>query len=113
MLALYSTKVGTPSKPKPWMKAHYYNLCSLAHNKDLWWKKRQPQNAMGSKQMPSIKKEATPKCKGLKTKTLDEKETTPKCKGLKTKTFDKKAVALKYKRLKTKTFNKKRGNPRT
>jgi hypothetical protein len=56
-----------------------------------------------------MKKEATPKCKGLKTKTFDEKkrqpqnargskerppmkkEATPKCKGLKRKTSNKKS----------------------
>jgi hypothetical protein len=37
-----------------------------------------------------MKKEATPKCKGLKRKTSDEKEATPKYKGLKKKTSDEK-----------------------
>jgi hypothetical protein len=35
-----------------------------------------------------MKKEATPKCKGLKTKTSDEKRGNPKTQGLKTKTSD-------------------------
>jgi hypothetical protein len=43
---------------------------------------------IGSKQNSTIKKEATPKRKGLKTKTSDEKRGNPKCKGLKTKTSD-------------------------
>jgi hypothetical protein len=35
-----------------------------------------------------MKKEATPKRKGLKTKISDKKEATPKYKGLKIKTSD-------------------------
>jgi hypothetical protein len=42
-----------------------------------------------------MKKEATPKCKGLKSKTSNEKEATPKCKGLKPN-----------------TSNENRGNPK-
>jgi hypothetical protein len=52
-----------------------------AQNKDLRWKKRQPQNGKGSKQGPLIKKEATPKCKGHKTMTSDEKRSNPKVQG--------------------------------
>jgi hypothetical protein len=48
-----------------------------AEKKDLRGKKRQPQNARGSKERP-IKKEATPKCKGLNRKTSDEKRGNPK-----------------------------------
>jgi hypothetical protein len=51
---------------------------------------------MGSKQRPLMKKEATLKYKGLKTKTSDEKRGNLKCKGLKKK-----------------TSNEKRGNPKT
>jgi hypothetical protein len=40
-----------------------------AQNKDIQWKKRQPQNARGSKQRPPMKKESTLKCKGLQVKT--------------------------------------------
>jgi hypothetical protein len=36
-------------------------------------KKRQPQNARGSNQRPLIKKDETPKRKGLKSKTSDAK----------------------------------------
>jgi hypothetical protein len=69
-----------------------------------------------------MKKEATPKHMGLKTKTSDEKirnpkmqgaqnksppmkkEATPKRKGLKTKTFDKKEATPKYRGLNTKAL---------
>jgi hypothetical protein len=53
--------------------------------KDLWWKKRQPQNAGAQNERRLMKKEATPKCKGLIRKTSNEKKATPKPKGLKTK----------------------------
>jgi hypothetical protein len=57
-----------------------------AQNKDLRWKKRQPQNIRVSKQRPPMKIEATSKCKGLKTKTSDEKRGNPKThKGIKIK----------------------------
>jgi hypothetical protein len=54
-------------------------------------KKRQPQNARGSKERPLMKNEATPKRKGLK-KPPTEKEATPKCKGLSIKISDRKRV---------------------
>jgi hypothetical protein len=57
-------------------------------------KKRQPQNARGSKERPLMKKEATPKRKGLK-KPPTEKEATPECKGLSVKISDKKRVSKK------------------
>jgi hypothetical protein len=44
-----------------------------AQKKDLRWKKRQPENTRGSKERPMMKKELTPKRKGLKRKTSDEK----------------------------------------
>jgi hypothetical protein len=44
-----------------------------ALNKDLRWKKREPQNARGSKQRPLMKKEATLKHKGLQVKTFEGK----------------------------------------
>jgi hypothetical protein len=45
---------------------------------------------IGLNQRPPMKKEVTPKYKGLKPKTSNEKEVTPKHKGLKPKTSDKK-----------------------
>jgi hypothetical protein len=44
-----------------------------AQRKDLWWKKRQPQNARSSKQRSLMKKEVTPKRKGLQVKSSEEK----------------------------------------
>jgi hypothetical protein len=41
-------------------------------------KKKQPQNARGSKQSHPMKKKATLKYKGLKIKTSDEKRGNPK-----------------------------------
>jgi hypothetical protein len=41
-------------------------------------KKRQPQNARGSNQIPPMKTEATLKCKELKSNTSDEKRGNPK-----------------------------------
>jgi hypothetical protein len=61
MLAPYSTKVVMPGKPKPRTKVHYCNICSLAQ-----------------KERPLMKKEATPKRKGLKRKTSDGKRGNPK-----------------------------------
>jgi hypothetical protein len=62
-----------------------------AQIEDLRWKKRQPRNASGSNWIPPMKKIATPKCKGLKSKTFDEKRGNPKTKGLKSKTYDEKS----------------------
>jgi hypothetical protein len=42
--------------------------------------KKEANPKRGSKQRPPMKKEATPKCKGLKTKTSDEKRGNPKLK---------------------------------
>jgi hypothetical protein len=42
-------------------------------------------SVVGSKQRPAMKKEATPKCKGLKTKTSDEKRGNPKKQGAQNK----------------------------
>jgi hypothetical protein len=53
---------------------------------------------LGSKQRPPIKKETTPKCKGLKTKTSNEKSHP-------------KMQRAHNKELKTKTSDEKRGNP--
>jgi hypothetical protein len=52
-------------------------------------------SVIGSKQRPPMKKEETPKHKGLKIKTSDEKRGNPKRKGLKTKISDKKRGNLK------------------
>jgi hypothetical protein len=41
----------------------------------------QSQNARGSKERPLMKKEATPKCMGLKRKTSDKKRGNPKMQG--------------------------------
>jgi hypothetical protein len=57
-----------------------------------------------------MKKDATPKHKGLQSNTTDEKEATPKCKGLKSKTSNEKEVTPKCKGLESKTSNEKRGN---
>jgi hypothetical protein len=110
------------------MKAHYCNLRSLAQIKDLQWKKRQPQNARGSNQRPPMKKEATPKHKGLKSKTSDEKRGNPKMQGAQIKDLQwkmgqsqnargsnqippmKNGAIPKCKGLKSKTFDEKRGN---
>jgi hypothetical protein len=81
MLALYSTKAGTPGKPKPQTKAHYYILHSLGQKKELRWKNMQPENAMGSKERPLMKEEATPKRKRLKRKTFDKKRGNHKTQG--------------------------------
>jgi hypothetical protein len=48
-------------------------------------KKGQPQNTRGSKQRPSMKKEATAKHNGLKIKTFDEKRGNPKTHGAQNK----------------------------
>jgi hypothetical protein len=64
MLAPYSTKAIMPSKPKPMTKS------ALS----------QP-SVVGSKQRPAMKKEATPKCRELKTKTSGEKRGNPKTQG--------------------------------
>jgi hypothetical protein len=40
-----------------------------------------------------MKKEAAPKCKGLKRKTSNEKKAPPKCKGLGTETNCMKAIS--------------------
>jgi hypothetical protein len=70
------TKTSDVKRSKPKMQG--------AQNKDLQWKERQLQNARGSKQRPLMKKEATTKCKGLKTKSSDEKSGNPKThKGIK------------------------------
>jgi hypothetical protein len=51
---------------------------------------------MGLKERPPMKKEITPKCKGLKRKRpLIKKEETPKCKGLKRKSSGKKRANTK------------------
>jgi hypothetical protein len=60
----------------------------VAQIKDLRWRKGQPQTTRGSNQRPPMEKEATLKCKGLKSKTSDEKKATTKCKGLKSETSD-------------------------
>jgi hypothetical protein len=81
-----------------------------AQNKDLWWKKWQPQNARGSKQRPPMKKEATLKCKGLKTKVSDEKRGNPKMQGAQNKDlWWKKEATPKCKGFKIKTSDEKRG----
>jgi hypothetical protein len=60
-----------------------------AQNKDIQRKKRQPQNARGSKERPLMKKRGNSKMQGAQNKDLRrKKEPTSKCKGLKTKTFD-------------------------
>jgi hypothetical protein len=61
-------KTITLGKPKPRPKAHYRNI-----------------QIVGLKQRHLMKKEATPKRKGLKTNTSNEKRGNPKCQGLKTK----------------------------
>jgi hypothetical protein len=40
---------------------------------------------VGSKERPPMKKEATPKCKGLKTKTSNKKRGKPKTQGTQNK----------------------------
>jgi hypothetical protein len=63
-----------------------------------------------------MKKEATPKRKGLRKKTSDEKRGNPKCKGLKRKKkiSDEKRGNPKRKGLrKKKISNEKRGNLKT
>jgi hypothetical protein len=49
-----------------------------AQKKDLWWKKRQPQNARGLKERPPMNKESTLERKGLERKTSEEKEVISK-----------------------------------
>jgi hypothetical protein len=44
-------------------------------------KKRQLQNAWGSKHRAPMKKDATPTCKGHKTKSSDKKRGNPKTQG--------------------------------
>jgi hypothetical protein len=58
-----------------------------------------------------MKKEATPKCKGLKAKTFNEKRGNPKMHGgSKQRPPMKKEATLKCIGLKTKTSEEKRGN---
>jgi hypothetical protein len=58
-----------------------------------------------------MKKEATPKCKGLGKKTFDEKRGNPKMQGAKKKRHPrKKEPTRKYKGLRKKTSDEKRGN---
>jgi hypothetical protein len=66
------------------------------------------------KQRPTMKKVATPKCKGLGTKHLRwKKEATPKRKGLKTKDLRWKVRQPQNVRgSKPKIFDEERGNPR-
>jgi hypothetical protein len=52
-----------------------------AQIKDLRRKKMQPRNARGSNQRPPMKKEATLKRKGLKSKTSDGKRGNPETQG--------------------------------
>jgi hypothetical protein len=68
------------------MKVHYCKFCSLAQNK-----------------RPPMKKEATPKRKGLKTKDLESKKRQHQnARGSKQKPFNEKRGNPKRKRLKTK-----------
>jgi hypothetical protein len=87
MLAPYSTKKDVaPCKPEPQIKVHYCNFHSLAQNKRPPMKKRQPQNARGTKQKTSDEKRGNPKMQEVQNKRpLMKKEAIPKCKGLKTK----------------------------
>jgi hypothetical protein len=78
---VFDKKAIMPHKPEPRTKTHYCNLRSLVQNKRSLIKKRQPQNARGSKQKTSDKKEAIPKRKGSKRKTSDEKRGNPKTQG--------------------------------
>jgi hypothetical protein len=66
--SVFDKKAITPHKPEPQTKMHYCNLYSQAQSKGA-----------------PMKKEATPKHKGLKTKTSDEKRGNPKMQGAKTK----------------------------
>jgi hypothetical protein len=102
-----------------------------AQIKDLWWKKSQPQNAKGSNLKPLMKKEATPKCKGLKPNTSNENRGNPKMQGAQIKYLRwkkrqsqnvrgsnqrpsiKKEVTPKCKGPKSKTSDEKKGNPKT
>jgi hypothetical protein len=60
-----------------------------------------------------MKKEATPKCKGLKQKTSDEKRGNPKnTRDLNQRPPMKKEATPKCKGLKPNTLDKKRGNPK-
>jgi hypothetical protein len=59
------------------MKAHYYNLHSLAQNKELRWEKRQPQNARDSKQKTSDEKSGNPKTQGAQNKDIWWKNRQP------------------------------------
>jgi hypothetical protein len=61
-----------------------------------------------------MKKDATPKCKRLKTKTFDEKRGSPKMQGTQNKYLpEKKDATPKRKGLITKTSDEKRANPKT
>jgi hypothetical protein len=61
-----------------------------------------------------MKKEATQKCKGLKTKTSDEKRGNPKTQGAQKKDLRcKKSQPQNARGLNTKTSDEKRGNPKT
>jgi hypothetical protein len=60
-----------------------------------------------------MKKEATPKCKGLKQKTSDEKRGNPQnTRDLNQRPPMKKEATTKRKGLKRKTSDEKRGNPK-
>jgi hypothetical protein len=66
--SIFDKKAITPRKPEPRTKMHYCNLHSQAQNKG-----------------PLMKKEATPKCNGLKQKIYDEKRGNPKIQGAQNK----------------------------
>jgi hypothetical protein len=89
------------------MKKETTPKCKGLKTKDLRWKKRQPQNVRGLKQKtsdekrgnlemqaaqnkrPQTEKEATPKCKRLKTKDLQWKKRQPQnARGSKKNTSD-------------------------
>jgi hypothetical protein len=83
--------------------------------KDLQWKKMQLQNARGSKQKTSDEKRDNPKTQGAQNKRPPmKKETTPKHKGLKIKDlWWKKRQPQNTSGSKQNTSDKKRGNIKT
>jgi hypothetical protein len=95
--SVFDKKAITPHKPEPRMKMHYCNLRLLAQNKRPLMKKRQLQNARGSKQKSSDEKRGNLKMQGAQNKRLlMKKEATQNARGSKQK-----------------TSYKKRGNPKT